>query len=108
MGFRFARRGKISLILERQDLIAEGAKFIRRIRKIREKEQQKFVYTDETWNNENHRVKKEWVDFESTQNPSRSLKDFGTVRETKEKCVKRKRLIITDTITAERPICRYL
>ena len=32
------------------------------------------------------------------------MKDFGTVGETKEKCGKGKRLIITDAITAEGPI----
>ena len=35
MGFKFTRRGKNSLIHERQDLIAERAKFMRRIREIR-------------------------------------------------------------------------
>ena len=42
--------------------------------------------------------------MESIQNPYRSLKDFGTVGETKEKCGKGKRLIITDAITSEGPI----
>ena len=76
--------------------------FIRRIREIREKEpHRKIVYTNETWINENHRLKKEWIDMKSIRNPYRSLKDFGTVGETKEKCGKRKRLIIIDAITAE-------
>ena len=52
------------------------------------------------------------VDLESFQNPYRSLKDFGTVGETKEKCGKGKRLIITDAITAEGDLskmhCGYL
>ena len=101
MGFRFTRRGRNSL----EDLIAERAKFIRRIREIREKEpHRKIIYTDETWINENHRLEKGWVDLESIQNPYRSLKDFGTVGETKEKCGKGKRLIITDAITSEGPI----
>ena len=34
------------------------------------------------------------------QNPYRSFKDFGTAGEMKEKCGKRKRLIIMDAITA--------
>ena len=105
MGFKFTRRGRNSLIHERQDLIGERAKFIR-IREIKEKEpHRKIVYTDETWINENHCLKKEWVDLESIQNPYRSLKDCGTVGEAKAKCGKEKRLIIiTDTITAEEPI----
>ena len=32
------------------------------------------------------------------------MKDFGTIGETKEKCGKGKRMIITDAITAEGPI----
>ena len=40
--------------------------FIGRIREIREKEPHiKIVYTDETWINENHHLKKEWIDLES-------------------------------------------
>ena len=105
MGFKFTRSARNSLIHEREYLIAERAKFIRRILKIREKEpHRKIIYTDETWINENHRLKKEWVDLESIQNPYRSLKDFGTVGETKENCGMGKRLIITDTITSEGPI----
>ena len=42
--------------------------------------------------------------MESIQNPYKSLKDFGTVGATKEKCGKGKRFIITDAITAEGPI----
>ena len=44
------------------------------------------------------------VALESIQSPYRSLKDFGTVGETKEKCGKGKTLIITDGIAAEGPI----
>ena len=48
MGFKFTRRGRNSLIHEREDLIAVRAKFIRRIREIREKEpHRKIIYTDE-------------------------------------------------------------
>ena len=105
MGFKFTRRGRNSLIHEHEDLIAERAKFTRRIREIREKEpHRKIIYTNETWVNENHRLKKECVDLELIQNPYRSLKDFGTVGETKEKCGKGKRLIITDAIISEGPI----
>ena len=105
MGLKFTRLGRNSRIHERDDLIAEKAKFNRRIREIREKEPHgKIIYTNETWINENHRLKKEWVDLESIQNPYRSLKDFGTVGETKEKCGKGKRWIITDAITSEGPI----
>ena len=69
MGFEFTRHGRNSLVHERQNLIEEKAKFIRRIRKIREKEPHiKIVYTDKTWINENHHPKKDWIDLESIQN----------------------------------------
>ena len=98
-GVQVHKTWKKFTIHERQDLIAERAKFIRRFREIRENEpRRKIVF--ETWINENHHLKKEWVYLESIQNHYRSLKDFGTVGETKEKCGKGKRLIITDAITA--------
>ena len=47
--------------------------FLRRIREVREKEpQREIVYTDETWLNGGHRVKKEWVDLKALENPCRS------------------------------------
>ena len=54
--------------------------FLRRIREVREKEpQREIVYTDETWLNGGHRVKKEWVDLKALENPRRSIKEYGTV-----------------------------
>ena len=49
-------------------------------------------------------MEKEWVDEEALKNPSKSLKDFGTVGCTKEKIGKGKRLIVVDCITESGPV----
>ena len=78
---------------------------MRRIKEIREKEpEREIVYTDETWLNAHHKVEKEWVDEEALKNPSKSLKDYGTVGCTKEKIGKGKRLIVVDCITESGPV----
>ena len=60
LGFRFKRRQRGSIIHERSDLIVWREPFLRRIKEIREKEpERQIVYTDETWLNSGHRVKKE-------------------------------------------------
>ena len=60
LGFRFKRRQRESIIHERSDLIAWRESFLRRIKELREKDpERQIVYTDETWLNSGHRVKKE-------------------------------------------------
>ena len=79
--------------------------FLRRIREVREKEpQREIVYTDETWLNGGHRVKKEWVDLKALENPRRSIKENGTVGCTKDNVGKGKRIIIVDCITENGPV----
>ena len=79
--------------------------FLRRIREVREKEPQiEIVYTDETWLNGSHRVKKEWVDLKALENPRRSIKEYGTVGCTKDNVGKGKRIIIVDCITENGPV----
>ena len=79
--------------------------FLRRIREVREKEpQREIVYTDETWLNGGHRVKKEWVDLKALENPRRSIKEYGTVGCTKDNVGKGKRIIIVDCITENGPV----
>ena len=59
------------------DLVAWRESFMRRIQEIRKNEpDREIVYTDETWLNAGHRIKKEWVDLEALQNPRRSIADF--------------------------------
>ena len=47
-------------------------RYLSAIKKFRENNPDKdIVYTDETWLNQGHRTKKEWVDVESLKNLSR-------------------------------------
>ena len=105
LGFRFKKKARESILYEKADLIEWRENFLRRIKEIREKEpEREIVYTDETWLNAHHKVEKEWVDEEALKNPSKSLKDYGTVGCTKEKIGKGKRLIVVDCITESGPV----
>ena len=105
LGFRFKKKARESILYERADLIEWRENFLRRIKEIREKEpEREIVYTDERWLNAHHKVEKEWVDKEALKNPSKSLKDYGTVGCTKEKIGKGKRLIVVDCITESGPV----
>ena len=43
---------------------------MRRIQEMRKSEPgREIIYTDETWLNAGHRIKKEWADLEALQNP---------------------------------------
>ena len=106
LGFRFKRRQRESIIHERSDLIAWRESFLRKIKEIREKEpERQIVYTDKTWLNSGHRVKKEWIDLmKALENPRRSIHDYGTVGCTKDPVGRGKRLIIVDCITEDGPV----
>ena len=66
MGFGYEKRGRQRIISERTEIIAWRERYLRRIRKIREADPERaIVYTDETWLNQGHRTKKEWVDLET-------------------------------------------
>ena len=66
MGFGYEKRGRQRTISERPEIIAQRERYLRRIRKIRESDPERvIVYTDETWLNQGHRTKKEWVDLET-------------------------------------------
>ena len=78
---------------------------MKRIQEIRKNElDREIVHTNETWLNEGHRIKKEWVDLEALQNPRRSIADYGTVGYMKDLMGRGKRLIIVDCITENGPI----
>ena len=67
--------------------------------------QREIVYTDETWLNAGHKVKKEWVDLKALENPRRSIEEFGSVGCTKDNNVgKGKIIIIVDCITENGPV----
>ena len=105
LGFKYKKRGRESILNERSDLIMWRESFLRRIREVREKEpQREIVYTDETWLNGGHRVKKEWVDLKALENLRRSIKEYGTIGCTKDNVGKGKRIIIVDCITEDGPV----
>ena len=66
MGFGHEKWGRQRIISERPEIIEWRERYLRRIRKIREADPERaIVYTDETWLNQGHRTKKEWVDLET-------------------------------------------
>ena len=102
MGFGYEKRGRQMTISARPEIIAWRESYLRRIRKIREADPEKaIVYTDETWLNQGHHTKKEWVDLEMLKGKNlRSLHLSGlTVGCTKEMTGKGRRLIISDAMT---------
>ena len=91
----------------RPEIIAWRERYLRRIRKIREADPERAtVYTDETWLNQGHRTKKEWIDLETLKEKNlRSLRLSGlTVGCTKEMTSKGRRLIISDAMTESGPV----
>ena len=79
------------------------------IKKFRENNPDKdVVYTDETWLNQGHRTKKEWVDVESLKNLSRRQPAAGyndlAIGCTKPSTGKGGRLIISDAMTDKGPV----
>ena len=87
--------------------IAWRKRYLKRIRKIREADPERaIVYTDETWLNQGHRTKKEWVDLETLKEKNlRSLRLSDlTVGCTKEMTGKGRRLIISDAMTESGPV----
>ena len=78
------RKARESIIHERPDLIMWRESYLRRIREIRENEpKREIVYTDETWLNSGHKIKKEWVDLKALENPRHSFLEHCTVGTTK-------------------------
>ena len=107
MGFGYEKRGRQRIISERREIIAWNERYLRRIRKIRKADPERaIVYTDETWLNQGHRTKKEWVDLETLKEKNlRSLRLSGlTVGCTKEMTGKDRRLIISDAMTESGPL----
>ena len=107
MGFGYEKRGRQRIISERPEIIAWRERYLRRIRKIREADPERaIVYMDETWLNQGHRTKKEWVDLETLKEKNlRSLRLSGlTVGSTEEMTGKGRRLIISDAMTESGPV----
>ena len=98
MKFGYEKRGRQRIISERPEIITWRERYLGRIRKIREADPERaIVYMEETWLNQGHRTKKEWVDLVSSKKNLRSLRLSGlTVGCTKEMTGKGRRLIISD------------
>ena len=107
MGFGYEKWRTQRIISERPEIIAWSERYLRRIRKIREAHPERaIVYIDETWLNQGHRTKKEWVDLETLKEKNlRSLRLSGlTVGCSKEMTGKGRRLIISDAMTESGPV----
>ena len=104
IGFGYEKRGRQRIISERPEIIAWRERYLRRIREA--DPERAIVYTDETWLNQGHRTKKEWVDLETLKEKNlRSLRLSGlTVGCTKEMTGKGRRLIISDAMTESGPV----
>ena len=103
----YEKQGRQRIISERPEIITGRERYLRRNRKIREADPERaIVYTDETWLNQGHRTKKEWVDLETLKEKNlRSLRLSGlTVSCTKEMTGKGRRLIIGDAMTESGPV----
>ena len=64
IGFRFMKVDGRKFLMERSDVVASRAEFLREIKRFRE-QGANIVYLDETWINQNYTVQKCWVDCSS-------------------------------------------
>lgn len=60
LGFKFEKRQRRSILIERDDIILWRRKYLSEIKKFRE-EGKKIFYLDETWCNAGHTTKKAWT-----------------------------------------------
>lgn len=61
MEFVYAKRGRNSILIEKEEIILWRHRYLRTIRKYRQ-ENYNIVYLDESWVNIGHSVQREWVD----------------------------------------------
>ncbi|KAG5896927.1 hypothetical protein JTB14_028155 [Gonioctena quinquepunctata] len=61
IGFVYGKRGRDSLLMERNDIITWRRRYLRKIGALREKNVN-LIYTDESWTNIGASVKNEWKD----------------------------------------------
>ncbi|XP_050500824.1 uncharacterized protein LOC126880805 [Diabrotica virgifera virgifera] len=62
MDFRYVKRSRKSLLIERHELVIWRRKYLQKIRDFR-RLNKKIYYTDETWLNEGHTKSKVWQDL---------------------------------------------
>ncbi|KAJ8909318.1 hypothetical protein NQ315_011666 [Exocentrus adspersus] len=61
MNFTYGKVDRKSILIDRYEIVVWRMEFLRKIRMFRN-ERKKIYYTDETWVNEGHTVKKVWQD----------------------------------------------
>ena len=107
MGFSFRHRGRERIVFERADIIAWRQRYVRQICEIRNHEPSRaIIYTDESWLNKGHKIKKEWIDLQALKVADlRKLSDNGLSTGCTKKAIgKGKRLFITDAMTKDGPL----
>lgn len=92
MNFRFLKRNRKSLLIEKNEITLWRRKYLEKIRDFREKGKN-IYYTDETWLNEGHTVGKVWQDLNIRSSRQAFMEGFS--RGLSNPSGKGRRLIIT-------------
>ena len=71
MKFKFMKRSRSAVLIERPDIIAWRHRYLRQIKLYRQANR-KIYYLDETWVNAGHTVKKVWHDTTAEEQPRRA------------------------------------
>lgn len=77
IGFKFNKRGRNSLLSDRDDIFFWRRNYLRAIKNAREVGK-KIYYLDETWLNEGHTTSKTWVDTTVTSAHDAFIKGLST------------------------------
>lgn len=77
MNFRYLKRDRKSVLIEKEDIVLWRRKYLRTIRQLRG-DARKVYYLDETWINEGHTVSKVWQDLSVTNNRDAFLEGWST------------------------------
>nr|CAH7758097.1 unnamed protein product [Callosobruchus chinensis] len=91
MGFQYKKRGRDSLLLEKEEIVIWRREYLRKIKKFRA-ENRNIYFLDETWANAGHTQQKVWMD--SYVKSSRQAFMDGLSNGLKNPSGKGKRLII--------------
>ncbi|XP_064120247.1 uncharacterized protein LOC135224853 [Macrobrachium nipponense] len=62
IGFRYSNVNGRKFLLEKNDVASARTKFLREMKALKRSGYDSFVYLDETWINQNHTVRKCWID----------------------------------------------
>lgn len=77
LSFKFLKRGRNSLLLEKPEIVLWRREYLRKIRTYR-RENRKIYYLDETWVNAGHTKSKIWVDESITSSRQAFLDGLST------------------------------